>query len=368
MGIRMREKVVVGMSGGVDSSVAALLLKRQGYDVVGVTMQIWQEENPAATTEQGGCCGFSAVEDARRVAEVLDIPHYVMNFRREFREKVMDYFVAEYLAGRTPNPCIACNRYVKWESLLHRSLEIGADYIATGHYAGVVRLANGRYAVKNAVTAKKDQTYALYSLTQEQLAHTLMPVGDYMKEEIRQMAEEAGLPVAHKPDSQEICFIPDNDYAAFIDREAGEKMPKPGNFVTKDGQVLGRHLGITHYTVGQRKGLNLAMGHPVFVTEIRPDTDEVVIGEADEVFGTTLVCDHINYMGMEELREPREVLAKIRYAHAGERCVIEKTREDRIRCVFEKPVRAITPGQAVVFYEDGYVLGGGTIISSRVTV
>lgn len=363
----MAKKVVVGMSGGVDSSVAALLLKRQGYDVVGVTMQIWQEENPAATAEQGGCCGFSAVEDARRVAEVLNIPHYVMNFRKEFREKVMDYFVAEYLAGRTPNPCIACNRYVKWESLLHRSLEIGADYIATGHYAGIVRLENGRYAVKNAVTAKKDQTYALYNLTQEQLAHTLMPVGDYTKEEIRQIAEEAGLPVAHKPDSQEICFIPDNDYAAFIDREAGEKVPKPGNFVTKDGEVLGRHLGITHYTVGQRKGLNLAMGHPVFVTQIRPDTDEVVIGEADEVFGTILVCDHINYMGMEKLREPREVLAKIRYAHAGERCVIEKTGEERIRCVFEKPVRAITPGQAVVFYEDGYVLGGGTIISSCVT-
>ncbi len=325
-------------------------------------MQIWQEESPAVTAAQGGCCGFDAAEDARRVADVLDIPHYVMNFRKEFREKVMDYFVSEYLAGRTPNPCIACNRYVKWESLLRRSMEIGADYIATGHYAGIIRLKNGRYAVRNAVTTKKDQTYALYSLTQEQLAHTLMPVGDYTKEEIRQIAEEAGLPVAHKPDSQEICFIPDNDYAAFIDREAKERVPKPGNFVTTDGQVLGRHLGITHYTVGQRKGLNLAMGRPVFVKEIRPDTNQVVIGEADEVFGGSLVCGHINYMGMEDLKEPREALAKIRYGHTGEKCVMERIGEDRIKCVFQKPVRAITPGQAVVFYEDGYVLGGGTIL------
>ncbi len=360
----MAKKVVVGMSGGVDSSVAALLLKREGYDVIGVTMQIWPEAGPEETGAQGGCCGYSAVQDAGRVAETIGIPHYVMNFRRAFREKVMDYFVEEYLAGRTPNPCIACNRYVKWEAMLHRSLEIGADYIATGHYAGVIRLANGRYAIKKAVTAKKDQTYALYSLTQEQLAHTLLPVGAYTKEEIRQIAREAGLPVARKPDSQEICFIPDHDYASFIDREAGERVPKAGNFVTRDGEVLGQHLGITHYTVGQRKGLNLAMGRPVFVTQIRPDTDEVVIGESEDVFGDMLYCSHISYMGMAELTEPREALAKIRYAHAGEKCVIEKAGEDRIYCKFKKPVRAITPGQAVVFYQDDYVLGGGIIATA----
>lgn len=360
-----KKKVVVGMSGGVDSSVAAWLLKEQGYDVIGATMQIWQDEEREIQEENGGCCGLSAVDDARRVAQTLDIPHYVMNFKDEFKCRVMDYFVEEYLTGRTPNPCIACNRYVKWESMLKRSLEIGADYIATGHYARITQLTNGRYAIRNSVTAKKDQTYALYNLTQEQLAHTLMPVGEYTKEEIRTIAEKIGLTVAHKPDSQEICFIPDHDYAAYIDRAAGERVPKTGNFVTKDGEVLGQHQGITHYTVGQRKGLNLAMGHPVFVTQIRPETNEVVIGEAEDVFGDTLYCDHINYMGMEDLAQPKEVLAKIRYAHAGERCVIERAAEDVIKCTFLKPVRAITPGQAVVFYEDGYVLGGGSIIGTN---
>lgn len=358
----MKEKVVVGMSGGVDSSVAAYLLKEQGYDVIGVTMQIWQDEEEAAKEENGGCCGLSAVDDARRVAQYLNIPYYVMNFKKEFKENVMDYFVEEYLHGRTPNPCIACNRYVKWESLLKRSLDIGADYIATGHYARIAKLENGRFAICNSVTAAKDQTYALHNLTQHQLAHTLMPVGNYEKSEIRKMAEELGLPVAHKPDSQEICFIPDNDYAGFIDREAGERVPKPGNFVTVRGEVIGPHKGITHYTVGQRKGLNLAMGHPVFVTAIRPETDEVVIGENEDVFSTTLYCKDINYMGMEDLPEPRRVTAKIRYAHKGAPCLIEKVEEDKIKCTFEEPVRAVTPGQAVVFYEDGYVLGGGTIL------
>ena len=357
----MKEKVVVGMSGGVDSSVAAYLLKEQGYDVIGVTMQIWEDEEQQRTEENGGCCGLSAVDDARRVADRLEIPYYVMNFKQEFQEKVVDYFVEEYLAGRTPNPCIACNRYVKWESLLKRSMEIGADYIATGHYARIAKLPNGRFAIRNSVTARKDQTYALYNLTQFQLAHTLMPIGEYEKDQVRRIAQEAGLPVAAKPDSQDICFVPDGDYAAFLKKKAGERMPGEGDFVTRDGTVLGKHKGITHYTIGQRKGLGLSMGEPVFVSELRPKTNQVVVGEEPQVFKKELLCGHLNFMGMEDLEEPRRVWAKVRYAHKGQWCRIERQGRDLIRAEFEEPVRAITPGQAVVFYEGEYVLGGGII-------
>lgn len=357
-----KEKVVVGMSGGVDSSVAAWLLKEQGYDVIGVTMQIWQEEEEQVQEEQGGCCGLSAVEDARRVAANLDIPYYVMNFKSEFKKNVIDYFVAEYLRGRTPNPCIACNRYVKWESLLRRSMEIGADYIATGHYARIQKLPNGRYTLKKSASVSKDQTYALYNLSQEQLAHTLMPVGDYTKEEIRGIAEKIGLRTARKPDSQEICFIPDRDYAGFIEKEREGDVPPPGNFVAADGTVLGRHRGITHYTIGQRKGLGIALGCPMFVSEIRPETNEVVLGRNEDVFGTTVFADKLNFMSIPDLEGELEVNAKIRYNHKGSPCVIQKTDKDKIVCHFKEPVRAITPGQAVVFYDGDFLVGGGTIL------
>lgn len=360
-----KKKVIVGMSGGVDSSVAAYLLKQQGYDVIGVTMQIWQDEDESVQEENGGCCGLSAVDDARRVARRLEIPYYVMNFKQEFKENVMDYFVSEYVQGRTPNPCIACNRYVKWESLLQRGLQIGADYIATGHYARVAKLENGRFAIRNSVTAAKDQTYALYNLTQEQLSHTLMPVGAYTKDEIRAIADEIGLLVAKKKDSQEICFIPDHDYAAFIEKEAGDRLPKPGNFVTEDGTVLGQHKGITHYTIGQRRGLGLAMGEHVFVTAIRPDTNEVVIGGAKDVFSNEVYADNLNFMAWEEFPKGSRVLAKIRYAHKGAMCTIERIGEDMIHCVFDEPQRAVTPGQAIVFYDGDYIAGGATIRGER---
>lgn len=356
----MRETVVVGMSGGVDSSVAAYVLKEQGYRVIGVTMQIWQDEARSEQEAEGGCCGLSAVEDARRVAQVLDIPHYVMNFKREFRTHVIDYFIREYQSGRTPNPCIACNRYVKWESLLQRSMEIGADYIATGHYAIICRLDSGRYTVTKSVTSQKDQSYALYNLTQAQLARTLMPIGKYKKEEVREIAQKAGLPVAQKPDSMEICFVPDDDYASYIEATSGVTS-EPGNFVDTQGRILGRHRGIIHYTVGQRKGLDLALGYPVYVIRIEPETNEVVLGTSGENLSEKVYFSQINHMSEPDFSEDKIYLGKIRYNHQGAECRVRQVENDRYECAFLEPQRAVAPGQALVLYDGGLVAGGGTI-------
>lgn len=348
-----KEKVVIGMSGGVDSSVAAYFLKKEGYDVTGVTMITCDEAQS----------GQDPSKDAKVVAEEIGIPHYTVDFRREFERQVMDYFCDEYLHGRTPNPCVVCNRYVKWEALLGWARNRGISYVATGHYANIRKFENGRYAVANAASAGKDQTYALYNLTQDQLSHTWMPVGAYEKEEVRKIAVEAGLSVAGKADSQDICFIPDGDYAAFIRRKTGKDIP-PGKFVDLTGKVLGTHKGIIRYTIGQRKGLGLALGYPAFVVDIRPDTNEVVIGKDEDLRTVTVKAGLLNPMGVADLEEleGQRIFAKIRYNHKGDWCTLKKTGQDEITCTFEIPQRAVTPGQALVLYKDGYVLGGGRIL------
>lgn len=359
----MPKKVVVGMSGGVDSSVAAYLLKKEGYDVIGVTMQIWQDEEREDIEDNGGCCGLSAVEDARRVAASIGIPHYVLNFKNEFKKQVIDYFIDEYLKGLTPNPCIACNRYVKWESMLNKAVAIGADHIATGHYAKITKHPQtGRYTLRLSDTDSKDQTYALYSLTQYQLSHTLMPLGSYEKSEIRSIARDIGLTVAYKPDSQDICFVPDGNYADFIlnntDRAVAE-----GDFIDSSGRVLGKHSGIFNYTVGQRKGLGIAFGVPMYVCGIDAENNKVILGGNDELFKKDVLVKDFNWMAFDKPDNGTRIRAegKLRYSQRSCPCTITSD-GDTVICSFDEPQRAVTPGQAAVFYSDGYVIGGGVIV------
>ena len=348
------------MSGGVDSSVAAYLLKEQGYDVIGVTMQIWQEDKEYEERE-GGCCSLSAVDDARRVADKIGIPFYVLNFRDSFKKNVIDYFIDEYMEGKTPNPCIACNKYLKFDELLKKAQGIGADYIATGHYAKIEE-HNGRYILVKSDDDKKDQTYALYNMTQEQLAHTLMPCGEYTKDRIREIAKEIGLDVHNKKDSEEICFISDNNHGKYISEAMPGKV-KQGNFVDKDGNILGKHKGIVYYTIGQRKGLGLAMGRPVFVTDITPLTNEVVVGAEEDIFKTDLICKDINFIAFDNLDKSLELKAKIRYSAKPATATITPLENGKVRVSFKEKQRAITKGQSVVFYLDDLVVGGGIIES-----
>ncbi|AYD40143.1 tRNA 2-thiouridine(34) synthase MnmA [Clostridium fermenticellae] len=354
----MNKKVVVGMSGGVDSSVTAYLLKEQGYDVIGVTMQVWQEDEEYEANE-GGCCSLSSVEDARRVAYKLNIPFYVINFKEIFKKDVIDYFIDEYMNGRTPNPCIACNKYIKFDALLKKAMDLGADYVATGHYA-IIENKNGRYVIRRSKDDKKDQTYVLYNLTQFQLSHTLMPCGIYKKDHIREIAKEIGLSVHNKKDSEEICFIPDNNHGRYIEKQVPDKI-KPGNFVDKKGNVLGTHKGIIYYTIGQRKGLGISFGKPMYVADINPLTNEIVLGDEEDIFKTELIAKNVNFIPFESLQGTMEVEAKVRYSAKASSAWITQLSDGRVKVKFEHKQRAITKGQSVVFYSKDLLVGGGII-------
>ncbi len=346
------------MSGGVDSSIAAHLLQETGYELIGVTMQIWPEDQPTSENDTG-CCSLSAVDDARNVANNLGIPFYVMNFRQVFQEKVIDYFIEEYMKGRTPNPCIACNQFVKFHALLDKAIQLELDYIATGHYAKIYYDDDRqRYLMRIAEDLNKDQTYALYGFTQDQLSKTLMPLGDYTKPQIRKIAADLGLRVANKPESQEICFVPDNNYRNFLQGKV-DTIQK-GAFLDTKGNVLGTHEGIPYYTIGQRKGLGLALGYPAYVVDIIPAKNAIIIGKKEDVFANGLYSYNNNFILFDALEKPMEVQAKIRYKSEPKKAIIYPE-YDRVRVEFEEPEKAITPGQAVVYYLDGLVVGGGTI-------
>lgn len=356
-----RKKVLIGMSGGVDSSVSALILKEMGYDVVGVTMKLRPDEF-MNESETGGCCSIDDVDDARRVCYKIGIDHIVMNFTDVFSRDVIEYFVNEYKSGRTPNPCIACNSKIKFDALLKRALTLGFDYIATGHYAKIKYDNNLKRFLLYKSKSSKDQSYVLYNLTQSQMKHTLFPLGDIEKSEIRQIARSNGLIVADKPDSQEICFVPNKDYVSFIENFTGNKSV-PGLFVDKDGNVLGTHKGIMHYTIGQRKGLGISFGRPMFVTKINCDNNTVQLGSEVEQYSKFLSVNKLNFIPFDTLENEITVYTKIRsQANPVKAKVVPKNSE--ILVEFEEAQKSVTPGQSIVFYQDDLVIGGGVIAAT----
>ncbi len=365
---QVQKRALIAMSGGVDSSVAAALMQREGYDCVGAMMKLHRSADmmePDGMDRGKACCSADDAEDAAAVARKLGMPFYVFPFAEEFRCQVMERFVNSYLNGETPNPCIDCNRYMKFEKLYERAEILGCERIVTGHYARIDRgEKTGRWQMRRALDRTKDQSYVLYQLTQEQLSHVRFPLGALTKERVRELAQEYGFFNAGKKDSQDICFVPDGKYEKFIEEYTGEKVPE-GNFVAEDGRILGRHKGIIHYTVGQRRGLGIAAAFPYYVKEIRPESNEVVLCAHEELFQKTLYARDVNWVSIPEPAGKIQVQAKIRYRHEPQSATAEMLKSGLLKVTFEEPQRAITKGQSVVLYDRELVLGGGKICASE---
>ena len=356
----MRPRAMIAMSGGVDSSVAAFLMTERGYDCIGATMKLFRNED-VGVPQGHTCCSLDDVEDARQVAQTLGMPHYVFNFSDRFKEEVIDRFVDAYENGQTPNPCIDCNRFLKFDKLFTRAREAECDCVVTGHYARIERdEESGRWLLKKAVDTNKDQSYVLYSMTQEQLAHTQFPLGGMTKPEVRAIAEAHGFLNAHKHDSQDICFVQNGSYADFIEEYTGRHYP-PGDFVTRDGRVVGQHRGIIRYTIGQRKGLGLALPEPLYVCAVDPTANTVTLGTNDDLFTTTLTANDLNLIAVPRIERPTRLKAKVRYRQPEQWATVVQTDDDTLSLTFDEPQRAITRGQSVVLYDGDAVVGGGTI-------